>query len=219
MKAIILDKIYNAVQNKAKARGLFAQQSFLQLEALVPQGGGNVTFNLNNLTTARASEVRLNVNNAFVASELALYIKQESAVTPGAALLESYPNQTAFTAEATYVVLADLKSIFNSRLSVKVGDKTHCEAIDMSQSLIIPTTQQASASTFSERREKEGSFLLQPVITFEGQGNNILTLTIPANSQKIQASTAGATTGIYVVLKMWGHLVTGGSGLGQVNVI
>lgn len=218
MRAIIKNQQYKAIDAIAQKKGSFAQASFLQLEALVPQGGGNVRFGLTKAdSVARASERRLDQNDAFVATEIGLYIKQESAVAPGAKMLETYPNQTAFAAEATFVVLADLVSIFNSRLSIKVGDKMFAEAINMVQSLEIPTSQQSAAGNFSERNQVSGLFDLQPIITFQGTGKNEIILSIPANGQKIQNSTAGVTTGIYAVLRMEGFLITGGDKIGQID--
>ena len=133
-------------------------------------------------------------------------------------MLETYPNVNAFTAEAGNVTLDHLKSIYNSQLKLKVGDKVYSEAIDMSRSFVVPTSQQTSGTTFSERRDEEGMFLLDPIVTFEGSGKNEVTLKIPSFAgQQIQHSTAGAGSSIYAVIKMVGFLVTGGSGLGQVN--
>lgn len=217
MEALLMNQIYNKVDQKAKAKGSFAQMHTLVLEALVPQNGGSVLFNLSSNVTGRASERKLDPNDAFVVAKMGLFCKQELSTKPGSVFPESYPNQTAFSLEASYVVLADLRSIWNSTLQLKVGDKIFGQAIDMYKSLVIPTTQQTSASTFSERREGEGMFMVSPLITLEGQAKNELRLNIPANGQLIQNSTAGNGLGIYAVLKLEGFLVTNGSGLGQVT--
>lgn len=206
----------NAIYKGTVARfnGKLVQPSFLQSEVALQNGKAAYPFaiNQNNGVSLANSEKRLNQNDAFVASHLGIFIKKEDSAKRGSGVLQTYPNSSYLGAdEATYFAFADMEAIWNSYLNVKVGDVVFGEAIDMRNCRSVRTTQQTSATTKSEQLSFDGYIPVEPIITFDGANKNELVLNI-ANwaGQLIQNSTANAGATIYVVLKAFGFLVTGG---------
>ena len=217
-KNLFLDQeVYNRI--KTRAAGKLVQPSFLQLEIALQNGKTNYQFGVSTTDQSpsmRASERRLNQNDAFVICYRGLFLKKEDASKPGSAVLQTYPNPTVFPDAPNEVNTADLEAVFNSFLSVKVGDTVFAEAIDMGLSRVVNTTVQSDATKIplSERKGMDGYIAQTPIITLDGGKKNQLILNIPTwAGQLIQYSSAATRN--YVVLKLEGFLITDGSGVGS----
>lgn len=188
--------------------GVIIQPSYIQLEVALALNKTNYSFilNQNGGGVPRNSERRINQNDLFVATDMALRLKQEDSNKAGQEVLQAYANATAIAPEPSQVTQKDVDAVFNSSLSVKVGDTVYGEAIDLSPCRVVGTTAQSSSSTRSELHSMEGVLSLEPFITFDGSKKNDLQLNLQY-AGLIQS--ASPTLTVYAVLKFWGFLVTG----------
>lgn len=208
-------KLKNVVTKNLKKAGAVVQEGYLQLETVLASGVLRfAVLETDADISRRKTELRLNQNDAFVITHIGIFLKKEDSAKAGAGVLQTYPNIQVFPDVATQVANADLIAFWNSRLNIKVGDREWTKGLDMSKSLFIPQSQQASATTYSQRDIVDGMFPIEPIVTLEGQDAIDISLTIPSwSGQLIQLSTAGAGVTIYAVLKAHGFLIRNGSGL------
>lgn len=200
--------------------GSLVQDSFLQLEIPLANNTNVYKFGVNSTDTRppqRASETRLNNNDAFCITQIGLYIKNEDPAKPGSGTLQSYPNISVFPDEALNLANADLEAVFNSQLSIKVGDTVFANGIDMRPTRTVRTTQQTSATNESEQLGDDGQIPNEPVMTLDGSKKNDVAVTIANWAGQLIQYSAGHGTNVYLVLKFWGFLITNGSGLGLLN--
>lgn len=188
--------------------------SYIRMEALLSSGQSVYNFNIGQgVGNPRITENRLNLNDAFQATHIGIFLLNADATLPGKEALQTFPSATAFPTEASNVDPTDLECFYNGFLTVKVADVVYAESMATRKFRMVPTTQQ-DASNLSGEKGFDGLMPLTPQFTFQGQAKNTLQLTIPTNStQQVQYKTA--TSRIYVVWYMEGFLVTQGSALGS----
>lgn len=192
--------------------------SFIQVDYQLASNNPRYSFPLTKNTASRTSERRLDINDAFAITHIGLFLKREDSAKPGKGVLQTYPNNTVFALEALNLDPDDLEAIYNGTLSIKVGEKTWVDAMSTTVFRSIRTTQQASASTKSEQVTLDGFVEAEPYITLDGSEQNEIVLNIPSYAgMLLQNSTGGAGQTVYVVLKCYGFLIKGGSGLSKVN--
>lgn len=221
--------IFKSIKTMPGIKDKLVQPSYLQLELLAQSGKAQYSFALlqNNSNPAqRNSEIRLNQNDAFVALKVGLFLKSEDPAKPGQGLLTSYGSPAIFPTVSSYVLNQDVDALFNSNLSIKVGDTVFAQNIDMRPCRNVRTSQKVTAGTnqngvaYDEQTGWDGLIDNEPIITFDGGKKNDVILTVPSYpGQLVQVQNGGTngTASIYLVLKFWGFLVTNGSGIGQVN--
>lgn len=204
-----LNEIYAKVKNRFGNK--IVQPGTLILEAALQNGKSTYQFHIKKGTgsSERSSERRLDQNDAFVAVATGLFLKKEDSAKGGSAPIYTFPNATVFAAETDHVVTADLESVYNSSLAVKVGDVVYNEAMDMNPCRVV-----RSAAT--EKLSMDGYVANTPIITFDGTAKNEITLTLPNyTGQSIQYSTANAGNTIYLQVRYFGFLVSGGGAQGN----
>lgn len=208
--------IYDMIKREYAGIGTnpIIQPGFLSVDLQLQSGKGTypVYVNANNQGAAnRTCNILLNQNDNFCITHIGLFLKQESALTPGKAALQCYPNATVFGAdEAGYYLFADMESLYNSNLTVKVGNTTFGQNIDLNGCRVVRTTLQTSATNKSERDQFDGYVETEPYITLDGFDKNDITFnpsTYPG--QLIQLSTAGTGNTNYAVIRFFGFLVAG----------
>lgn len=221
--------VFKAIKNKDGYADKLVQPAFLQLELLAQSGKAQYAFALlqNNSNPAqRNSEIRLNQNDAFVALKTGFFLKSEDPAKPGQGLLTSYGSPAIFPSVASYVSNTDVDALFNSFLSVKVGDTVFAQNIDLRQCRNVRTSQKVTAAAnqngiaFDEQLGWDGFTDNEPIVTFDGGKKNDVIVTVPTYPGQLVQVNNGGTAGvasIYLVLKFWGFLVTNGSGIGQIN--
>lgn len=221
--------VFKSIKQKKGFDTKIVQPSFLQLELLAQSGNPAYAFALlqNNSNPAqRNSEIRLNQNDAFVAMKAGLFLKTEDPAKPGQGLLTSYGSPLLFPTVSSYVLNQDVDALFNSNLYSKVGDTVYLQNMDMRECRKVGTSQKATAATnqngiaYDEQDGWDGLIDVEPIITFDGGMKNDVVLNVPKYpGQLVQVQNGGTagTASIYLVLKFWGFLVTGGSGIGQIN--
>jgi hypothetical protein len=210
--------ILNKIRQRVEAKGVSAdrvQPSFLRVAMLADASKSTYEFNIKkDQGTSLAHDRKLDINDSFVITDLGVMLLGENPATPGVGLLQSYPNNTVFAAEASTVTPAHLNIFYNGSYRVKVGDTVYAESIPTNNMLCVRTTQQSASGNFSERLGRDGTVALNPDITLHGSAKNEITLNVPTFSG-LQIQYITATTRIYPVFIAYGFLVSGGSKVGS----
>ena len=157
-------------------------QSYLRSEVALSTSVANyhipVLVNDTQNGSTRVNEKRLNLQDIFVTTELAVLIGV-GAGTSTAAKLYSYPNQTAFTSTSD----DDLWSIYNGYLNLTINNEQILPAWDVLRHYFVPQTQQNSnfnaASATSPAQftidqfapESDAFYPVEPGIVMNGAAN------------------------------------------------
>lgn len=157
-------------------------QSYLRSEVALSTSVANyhipVLVNDTQNGSTRVNEKRLNLQDIFVTTEIAVLIGVGSA-TSTAAKLYSYPNQTAFTSTSD----DDLWSIYNGYLNLTINNEQVLPAWDVFRHYFVPQTQQNSnfnaASATSPAQftidqfapESDAFYPVEPGIVMNGAAN------------------------------------------------
>jgi len=192
--------------------------SYLRMEKLLSSGQSVYSFDIGEgVNNPRVTERRLNLNDAFMATHIGIYLLNASATLPGGRPLATFPSYKIFPAEANNVETEDLECLYNGFLRVKVADVVYAESMATRKFRYVPTTQDEETdppTVLSGVSGLDGLWPLTPQFTFQGQAKNQLELHVPCNStQQVQYVTS--TDRIYAVWYMEGFLITQGSALGS----
>ena len=211
--------LYNSVKKtlqKAHQRAKTAGNTFVMptvephsivMEVQAVTGNGNLSLYINENTgpAARTTESKLGQNDGFVVSEVGLFIKKEDPNKAGKGLLYSYPYPTVFPTEAGNLLNADLEAIFNSSLSIKIGNEEKVKKLLLRRCRVVNTSA-------TEQKESDGYIEVVPRFAFDGGSANALTLNIPTwPGQQLQYVTD--TDRLWVVVIFHGFLLRGGGKL------
>lgn len=209
--------VYNHLTQKLGIKA--AQISFGQLRVavLAVSAQGQYGFNIRkDVGTSLVHDVKLDVNDSFVATHLGIKIMAEDPAKPGTGVLQTFPNQTQFAAEVGNVTPGHLEGFYNGWLTISENQKLKIPKLPTELCRVARTSQQASASTTSEKFGTDGLIEMVPANTFSGTNTNEVTLSIPQFSlQQVQYATAA--TRIYVVFQAVGYLITGSSAVGSLQ--
>lgn len=212
--------ILNRLRKSVTAKGISVdkvQPSYLRVAMLADASKSSYEFSTKKDTgISLVHDKKLDQNDAFVITDFGLLLLGENPATPGVGLLQTYPNNQVFAAEASNVTPLHLNTFYNGSYRIKVKETVYAEAIPTNRMLCVRTTQQASASTFSERFQKDGTIPLTPDIQLNGSEKNEITLNVPTFTG-LQIQYITATTRIYVVFYAYGFLISGGSNLGTLS--
>jgi len=113
-------------------------------------------------------EQLINRTDAFAVCNYGLLITNEIVANPGKAPLVTYPNIIQFPASLTGLVAADLEQVYNGYLSIQVAQSVIVPNYPSHNFRVVRTTQQASASTFSEQLPVDGFASADPLIILDG---------------------------------------------------
>lgn len=154
------------------------------------------------------SERKLNRNDAFFASHIALCLLREDTGTPvpiSNTQIIAYPDPTIFSAAGEAVAL---EAFYNALLTIKTDPVERVTDLDTNLLRYLPQFDQPLAwgPSLSER----GYFELAGEIIFDGAQNNVITLSL--NSDASIAAAVGVTDVTnYLVLMLFGNLVLQGA--------
>lgn len=212
--------ILNRLRKSVTAKGISVdkvQPSFLRVAMLADASKSSYEFSTKKDTgISLLHDKKLDQNDAFVITNLGFVLLGENPATPGVGLLQTYPNNQVFAAEAGNVNPLHLNIFYNGSYRIKVKETVYAEAIPTNQMLCARTTQQASATTFSERFQQDGTVHLTPDIQLNGSEKNEITLNVPTFAG-LQIQYVTAATRIYAVFYAYGFLISGGSNLGTLS--
>jgi len=141
--------------------------------------------------TSYATNQLLNLQDAFVVSEIGVFVAIPASSTTTAFPLYTYPNASAFS---TTGAAAALYNLYNGNMSITVNNRQIVPAWDLYRHLNAPQTQQGAASTATTIDQNDASsfgyYPCEPNIVLVGSKNNQVTLNLPAAIGTLQASTA-----------------------------
>ncbi len=170
-------------------------QSYLRSEVALATSSANyhipVLVNDTQNGSVRVNEKRLNLQDIFVASEIAVLIGVGAATSTTAALY-TYPNQTIFTSATD----TDLLSIYNGSLNLTINNQQVLPAWDVYRHYYVPQTQGGfgitSQTTFPVDQNDGscyGFYPVEPGIVMNGAANINFQLTANGAPASILANS------------------------------
>jgi hypothetical protein len=183
--------------------------SYLRLEKAITNSSSELSFDVKKIGNEAVTERKLDRNDKFIMTALALFIAKREIAKPGKTVLQSYPNATHFGANAGFTV-GDLEVIYNGEFEYKVGSTTNIEALPTSQFRVVPETQQSAAGNFSKSDGMMGVIDFPAQYTIHGNKSNELGLKMRYFAG-IQVAATEAGFENVVVLMPLGFLVKNAS--------
>ncbi len=204
---------YEHNKNKPEFKDRAIAPGFLRLETDIVNSKNELIFKTydGDGSTVYPTERRLDRNDAFIASEMGLFLlRQDTANEKTNAELHSYVNLTSFVAAVGFVP-GDLKAIFNGYLKISVGRAQKIVALDTQRFYKVPETQQTGPTNYDQKDgNRDGFIKCTPQIVVDGNGTNEISVTFPSFAGWAGASvTAGTTHKLCLYLR--GLLVPGGN--------
>ena len=145
-------------------------QSYLRSEVALSTSIANyhipVLVNDTQNGSTRVNEKRLNLQDIFVTTEIAVLIGIGTA-TNTAAKLYTYPNSTAFTSATD----DNLWSIYNGFLNLTINNEQILPAWDVIRHYFVPQTQQSASTTDQWAAGSDAFYPVEPGIVMNGAAN------------------------------------------------
>ena len=167
------------------ARNYKLTEGFLRSEVALVAGVTNYKFNImvnENQPQPFITEKRLNMQDSFVASSIAILLLAPASATDAAALPLTSPDPLVFTTVGSALAT---QTIYNGSLNVTVNNNVLIPAWDIYRHFCIPQTQSApaipavSAATRNQINGFDGFFPNEPNIVFVGSKNNNINMVLP----------------------------------------
>ena len=145
-------------------------QSYLRSEVALSTSIANyhipVLVNDTQNGSTRVNEKRLNLQDIFVTTEIAVLIGIGTSSNT-AAKLYTYPNATAFTSTSD----DDLWSIYNGFLNLTINNEQILPAWDVIRHYFVPQTQQSASTTDQWAAASDAFYPVEPGIVMNGAAN------------------------------------------------
>ena len=145
-------------------------QSYLRSEVALSTSIANyhipVLVNDTQNGASRVNEKRLNLQDIFITTEIAVVIGVGTA-TATAAKLYTYPNATVFTSSTD----DDLWSIYNGYLNLTINNEQVLPAWDVLRHYFVPQTQQSASTTDQWAASSDAFYPVEPGIVMNGAAN------------------------------------------------
>lgn len=169
-------------------------QSFLRLELALSTTQTRYQFTILNQTTGAQfnTEQRLNLQDSFVISSLAVFIGKPSSGTDTSFELDTYCDTVKYTNAAA------MNAIYNSVLQCSVNNDVIVPAWDVARHFYRPQTQTTAAANSplnQKRLAEDGFFAVEPNITAVGSKNTVFTLNL---AQALTAVDANSRVILYL---------------------
>lgn len=171
-------------------------QSTLRLEQTLTAGATQYTFavlvNDNGPAgTKFPTEIRLNQQDSFIASTLAIRLGLPSSAADCSYVDHSYPNPIVFATGA-----ASLGTVYKSYMKVTINNVVKIPTLQLGRFRQVQFAQQATAAANqngiaqdSIDEATDGVMLVEPNIILIGSKNNLITVTLPAAMATVDAGT------------------------------
>lgn len=175
-------------------------QSYLRLEQPLTASTTLINFpvliNQQGSGTVRPTEKRLQLQDAFLASSISVYLTLAASATDTQFELKTYNSPVTFSTSAT-----GLNGFYNGFIQITVNNNVISPAIDVERFRIAPQTQLTGAANppmdqFSGAGTYSNSYPLEPNLIMIGQKNSQVNVVLPA-----AISTAVANTYIVIILR------------------
>lgn len=168
-------------------------QSSLRFEA--PLATNQATYTLDTLVNetlnpAYVTQQKLNLQDAFVISEIGIFIgvANSSAVTETVVKQYTYPSPTVFGAAPALA----LYGVYNGNMSLTVAQRTILPVWDVQRHLYVPQTQLTAAvnSPVDEiDMSCDGFYPVEPNIILQGNKKNVLQISLGAAPANVLANS------------------------------
>jgi hypothetical protein len=176
-------------------------QSFLRCEAVLSSSATTYKFDVlttENLNGTIVTQQKLNLQDAFVVSQIGVFLACPSGLTDNAFNLLTYPTVGTLAGGAGNFTAAQAVTtigIYNGQMQLTVNQRTIITAWDLSRHLRIPTTQQNATITSgasgtlvapvhnafdSLDLANDGFYPCEPNLVINGGKKNDLTIVLPA---------------------------------------
>lgn len=136
------------------------EPSAIRVEQEITNSLNNYVFDiLQGNGTTGITETKLDKNDVFFASHLGIYLLGVDTTKPGAAVLQTYPNEIVFGASGTATgIVGDLEAFYggNSLLTIKLGTKEFISSLPTKVMRYVPQTQQSTLTNKSEVSAYDG---------------------------------------------------------------
>jgi len=180
---------YNLIYAKYKRLGkgnVRLTQSTLVLTK--PINPNVATYNFDVLETQTATlapnEIRLNLNDEFIITQLGLFL--EASVEVGGAVTGQKVLFTYAPAQLDGTTAAGLQNFYNGNLQIAVNNIVYLDKFDSRKHMFVPRTQiqnsiaPNSAQIDSNNFSKDAMFSIEPTLVLSGAKKNQITLSLPS---------------------------------------
>jgi hypothetical protein len=193
-------------EGQAAVANAVLSQSYLRLEQPINAGVNTIQFPVitNQGATPRATEVRLDQQDAFFVSNMTMYITKAASGTSVAFPLLTYPNAVDFPLGGLITAgEAPLYTLYNGFLKVTINKSVIIPEYPLSNFLVVPQSQKVSATANAQITEFDPNMvaLLEPNVNLIGTKSNSFQVNMPAG---ILSANLDAFT--YVILVFQGVL-------------
>lgn len=184
---------------KERVSNAVMSQSELRLEQLLTNTATVFKFpilvNATGAAPIRPTEIRLNYQDAFYCTNVAIYIASATSSTAVNFAPQTYPNPVTFATGA-----ASLYALYNGQFQIAINKSVIVPAYPMMNFLQIPQTQLTAATNSPNSQFDPAQVALwQPSINFIGQKQNDISINLPGPITTIDANT-------YCIIKFMGVL-------------
>ena len=186
-------------------------QSYLRLEVGLSTSITNYQFPVltndvsSSNTTSFNTEQRLNLQDAFVVSQIGLFFAVPGSATATNYQLVTYPNASIFTNSNT---ASSLFNWYNSSLSLTVNNRQIVPAYDLYRHYSVPQQQQTADADYTSsgidyKDQQDGSasafYPIEPAWVLVGSKQNTLQVQLPSAMAAVEANSRA-------ILILRGHL-------------
>lgn len=209
---LAFEKAKQAIQNAGfSLQTAVLSQSYLRLEVALSTTITNYQFPVlvndvsSSNTTSFNTEQRLNLQDAFVVSQLGLFFAVPSSSTATTFPLYTYANPYGFSSSGTG---SAINTWYNSSLSLTVNNRVIAPAYDLFRHKYVPQQQQASnayytSSTINFVDQQDGSadgfYPIEPSWVLVGSKQNVLQVQLSQAMGAVEANSRA-------IIIMRGHL-------------
>jgi hypothetical protein len=199
-------QIFNALVKKYGADAV-PSPGFLRVEQELKNSTGTYRFPIDTQSGSQPTELKLDRNDLFVVTDLAIYLLSEDGTKLGLAVPQTYPNEQVFTAAAGFTP-GHLEAIYNGKYSLKIQSKVNIEAMSMHHFRYVPETQQSGAANKSEYSIDKAAYPLGSLLYLKGSMD--VEVKVEFNTfDGIQVQAVAANTKNKLVFHPYGFLLKG----------
>lgn len=179
---------------KGSYKGSQIYRDYVRIERKISNTQSTYKFNplqtgLEDAST-RVNQKGIAANDLFVVTEIGYFIDGREVAKQPAAVLQTYPNFTHFT--ATGATPADLEVFYNAELSLKVANFLFIPGMSTREFRKVPITQQSAAANHSQSSRGEDFFQNEPLAILSGKQDVTLAVNVHTfNGIAVAAVTSG----------------------------
>lgn len=163
-------------------------QSYLRFEAVLSTTKAQYQFDVlvnESLNGVIATQNQLNLQDAFVVSEIGVFVANPSGLTATDFRLFTYDNSTVFTGAN---VVNGIRTVYNGQLQLSVNQRQIVTGWDVNRHYYVPQQQQAANADYTTSGinyqdqvalGSDGFFPCEPNWVMVGSKKNLLTLNLP----------------------------------------